>query len=319
MERDVSTDNIASVMNPGTTGHSTRMMDGQKFCLKWDGFQGSVTSLFDQLRLDGELVDITLCCEGQRVRAHRMMLSACSPYFRELLKDNPCQQMVIFLKDTSAADLRAIIEFMYKGSVNVAQSQLASFIKTAEMLQVQGLSGNDDKVPLQEPIKVEKVDLTLDDDGDAEEAATAEGAALEAALGRVADFEGFEAGSDQSSDALLLSAERLGGSAGGVAGPSQRCSEDGGSQGAVHRCDVCGNVYKYRDSLRHHRKKHLGLTTCPLCGKVCSIVADLRRHLELSHDLTGDQVRRIVPTKSKERPTPAASGQPPPLGEADGW
>ncbi|XP_043225119.1 broad-complex core protein isoforms 1/2/3/4/5-like isoform X3 [Amphibalanus amphitrite] len=122
-------------------------MDSQKFCLKWDGFQGSVTSVFDQLRSGGELLDVTLCCEGQRVRAHRMMLSACSPYFRELLKSISCQQMVIFLKDTTAADLSAIVEFIYKGSVNVSQSQLASFIKTAEMLQIRGLSGEEDKPP----------------------------------------------------------------------------------------------------------------------------------------------------------------------------
>ena len=63
-----------------------------------------------------------------------------------LPQNNPCQQMVFFLKDTSASDLAAIIEFMYKGSVNVAQTQLASFIKTAEMLQIRGLSGDDDKV-----------------------------------------------------------------------------------------------------------------------------------------------------------------------------
>ena len=61
-------------------------MDGQKFCLKWDGFQSSVTSLFDSLRQVEELVDVTLCCEGHQVHAHRMMLSACSPYFRDLLK-----------------------------------------------------------------------------------------------------------------------------------------------------------------------------------------------------------------------------------------
>ena len=61
-------------------------MDGQQFCLKWDGFQGSVTSVFDHLRQDSELVDVTLCCEGRQVQAHRMMLSACSPYFRELFK-----------------------------------------------------------------------------------------------------------------------------------------------------------------------------------------------------------------------------------------
>ena len=61
-------------------------MEPQKFCLRWEGFQDSVTSVLDQLRSVGELLDVTLCCEGQRVRAHRMMLSACSPYFRDLLK-----------------------------------------------------------------------------------------------------------------------------------------------------------------------------------------------------------------------------------------
>ncbi|KAF0312964.1 Longitudinals lacking protein-like [Amphibalanus amphitrite] len=73
-----------------------------------------------------------------------MMLSACSPYFRDLLKENPCQHPVFFLKDTSYPDLAAVVEFVYKGEVNVLQSQLGSFLKTAEMLQVKGLSGDDD-------------------------------------------------------------------------------------------------------------------------------------------------------------------------------
>ncbi|XP_037094054.1 zinc finger and BTB domain-containing protein 49-like [Pollicipes pollicipes] len=147
-----------------------------------------------------------------------------------------------------------------------------------------------------EPIKVEKVDLTLDDDGDAEEAATAEGAALEAALGRVADFEGFEAGSDQSSDALLLSAERLGGSAGGVAGPSQRCSEDGGSQGGMS-CKICGKWYGHEKSLSLHMKVHEGLTVCVVCGKVSSKVADLRKHLKMVHKLPQEDIDQIVPKR----------------------
>ena len=63
-----------------------KMAASQKFCLKWNNFQNSVTSVFENLRQDEELVDITLCCEGQKIKAHRMMLSACSPYFRDLLK-----------------------------------------------------------------------------------------------------------------------------------------------------------------------------------------------------------------------------------------
>ncbi|XP_043227967.1 broad-complex core protein isoforms 1/2/3/4/5-like isoform X8 [Amphibalanus amphitrite] len=122
-------------------------MDSQKFCLKWNNYQNSVTSVFDNLRQDEELVDITLCCEGHKIKAHRMMLSACSPYFRDLLKENPCQHPVFFLKDTSYPDLAAVVEFVYKGEVNVAQSQLGSFLKTAEMLQVRGLTGDEDEEP----------------------------------------------------------------------------------------------------------------------------------------------------------------------------
>ncbi|XP_037094580.1 zinc finger protein 181-like [Pollicipes pollicipes] len=66
-------------------------------------------------------------------------------------------------------------------------------------------------------------------------------------------------------------------------------------------CNVCGKIYKHRESLNHHKKKHEGLTTCYMCGKVCCIVAELRRHLELVHGLTQEEVRRIVPTKPKER------------------
>ena len=62
------------------------------------------------------------------------------------MQDIPCQYVAVFLKDTSAADLRAIVEFVYRGSVNVSQSRLASFIKTAESLQIRGLCGDEDKV-----------------------------------------------------------------------------------------------------------------------------------------------------------------------------
>ena len=62
------------------------MDEGQNFCLQWNSYQSSVTSLFNDLRRDGELVDVTLCAQGQQIRVHKMMLSACSPYFRDVLK-----------------------------------------------------------------------------------------------------------------------------------------------------------------------------------------------------------------------------------------
>ena len=61
-------------------------------------------------------------------------------------QENPCQHPVFLLRDVSFSDLWSVIEFVYKGEVNVRQADLASFLKTAEMLQLRGLTEGDAKV-----------------------------------------------------------------------------------------------------------------------------------------------------------------------------
>ncbi|XP_033347567.1 broad-complex core protein isoforms 1/2/3/4/5-like [Bombus vosnesenskii] len=69
-----------------------------------------------------------------------MLLSACSTYFRDLFKENPCQHPVIISRDVKFDDLVALVDFMYHGEVNVVREQLSSFLTTAELLAVQGLA-----------------------------------------------------------------------------------------------------------------------------------------------------------------------------------
>ena len=64
------------------------------------------------------------------------------------------------MKDTAYADIAAVIEFVYKGEVNVLQSQLASFLKTAEMLQVKGLSGDEDEEQVGYQTRLDVLSLT---------------------------------------------------------------------------------------------------------------------------------------------------------------
>ncbi|KAK7868312.1 hypothetical protein R5R35_013896 [Gryllus longicercus] len=116
------------------------MADTQHFCLRWNNYQSSITSAFENLRDDEDFVDVTLACEGRSLKAHRVVLSACSPYFRELLKSTPCKHPVIVLQDVAFADLHALVEFIYHGEVNVHQRNLTSFLKTAEVLRVSGLT-----------------------------------------------------------------------------------------------------------------------------------------------------------------------------------
>ncbi|CAH0555266.1 unnamed protein product [Brassicogethes aeneus] len=116
------------------------VVDDQQFCLRWNNFQANITSQFETLRDDEDFTDVTIACEGQRLQAHKVVLSACSPFFKELFKTNPCSHPIIFMRDVEAHHIVALMEFMYAGEVNVAQAHLSAFLKTAESLKIRGLT-----------------------------------------------------------------------------------------------------------------------------------------------------------------------------------
>jgi BTB/POZ domain len=68
------------------------------------------------------------------------VLFSCSPYFKDLLKDNHSQHPIFFFHDISYDILKAIIEYMYLGEVHITNENLKDFIRVAEALQIRGLS-----------------------------------------------------------------------------------------------------------------------------------------------------------------------------------
>lgn len=85
-------------------------------------------------------VDVTLAVEGLLLRAHKLVLSACSPYFQAVFASHPAKHPIIILKDVRYSDLRALLDFMYKGEVAVDQDRLPSFLRLAESLKIRGLA-----------------------------------------------------------------------------------------------------------------------------------------------------------------------------------
>ncbi|XP_021932151.1 modifier of mdg4-like isoform X3 [Zootermopsis nevadensis] len=114
--------------------------ESEQFSLRWNNFHSNLASGFHALLQGEDLVDVTLAAGGQFVQAHKIVLSVCSPYFKDLFKVNPCKHPIVILKDVCHKDLVAILQFMYRGEVNVRQEELGTFIKTAEMLQIKGLT-----------------------------------------------------------------------------------------------------------------------------------------------------------------------------------
>ncbi|KAJ4433475.1 hypothetical protein ANN_15778 [Periplaneta americana] len=116
------------------------------YSLRWNNHQNHILNAFDTLLQSETLVDVTLVCEETSVRAHKVVLSACSPYFQRIFSENPCKHPVIVLKDLRGWEVQAIVDFMYKGEISVVQEQLSSLIKAAESLQVRGLAHTEQQV-----------------------------------------------------------------------------------------------------------------------------------------------------------------------------
>jgi len=118
------------------------MGSSEKFCLRWNDFEANISGAFRELREDKDFFDVTLACDDDQIQAHKVILSACSPFFRTILKRNRHEHPLLFLKGVRYVDLVSVLNFMYHGEVNVAQEELNSFLAVAEDLKVKGLTQN---------------------------------------------------------------------------------------------------------------------------------------------------------------------------------
>jgi len=116
--------------------------ESDKFCLRWNDFETNISSAFRELRDQKDFFDLTLACEDEEIQVHKVILAACSPFFRNILRRHPHQHPLLYLKGVKYSDLQSVLNFMYHGEVNVAQEDLNSFLALAADLKIKGLTEN---------------------------------------------------------------------------------------------------------------------------------------------------------------------------------
>lgn len=124
------------------------MGSSEKFCLRWNDFEANVSRSFAGIRDHNQFFDCTLTTDddeaySDNLRAHKVILSACSEFFRNILTKESMSahpNPLIYLRGISAQDMKYILDFMYHGEVNVAQEELDKFLEVAETLKIKGLT-----------------------------------------------------------------------------------------------------------------------------------------------------------------------------------
>jgi len=109
--------------------------------IRWKDFGENTSSVFRKVRKDNHFCDVTLVCSGnQQIKAHKVVISSCSPFFDQILKSNPHPHPLIYLKDVGYAILHQILDFMYCGEVTIEKEKVKPFLAAAEGLAVNGLA-----------------------------------------------------------------------------------------------------------------------------------------------------------------------------------
>ena len=112
----------------------------EKFCLKWNGFQSNVSDSFSLLRNEDYLHDVTIVTDDhEQVAAHKLVLSACSEYFKNIFKKSKHSHPLLCLEGVSSKDVRNMMDYIYNGELQIFQDDLDQFLKVAQRLKIEGL------------------------------------------------------------------------------------------------------------------------------------------------------------------------------------
>ena len=137
----------------------------EKFSLKWNDFQSNVSRTFSLLRSEEEFFDVSLVSDDQKMMsAHKLVLSASSPYFKHILTHNKHSHPLLCLDGVSSGELQFVLDYIYQGEVQIYQEQLDRFLEVAQRLKLEGLTGKEEDLEKFENDTLKETVIRVDDD-----------------------------------------------------------------------------------------------------------------------------------------------------------
>ena len=246
----------------------------EAFSLKWEKFQSNVSKSFGLLRNEDYLHDVTLVGDDhQQVSAHKLVLSACSEYFRDIFKNNnkPNVHPLLCLNGVSSEDINNVMDYIYNGEVQMYQASLQRFLDVAQRLKLGGIMDVENQEEDEDPQEVvPKMEL--------EE--TEEVAASKKVRKR-------KASSPKNAKKAPVSSEELNEGDDSTTDFHQKeVKREILSVESKFQCGQCDKVFSHNSTVHQHiRSVHEGVKYgCNQCDHQFSKQTSLARHVRKVHD-----------------------------------
>ena len=111
----------------------------EKFNLSWNDFKDSVSGSFKILRDEKDFFDVTLVTDDEiSIEAHKVVLSASSPFFKNMLRKSQKSHPLVYLSGVHSRDLQFVMDYVYQGQIQIYQDHLDSFMDCAKKLKISG-------------------------------------------------------------------------------------------------------------------------------------------------------------------------------------
>ena len=118
------------------------MQHQEKYTFTWHNYSDHLKNTLKEMMTSSEFADVTLITDDkQQIRAHRNILSACSPVFKNILQlDSSNANPVIYLRGIQSSDMESIMQFIYQGEARFYEEGMSEFLKVSKNLEIMGLS-----------------------------------------------------------------------------------------------------------------------------------------------------------------------------------
>ena len=118
------------------------MQHQEKYTLHWHSYTEHLREALSELMLSSEFADVTLVTDDkQQIRAHRNILSAASPVFKNILQlDRKNVNPVIYLRGIKHSEMESIMQFIYLGEARFYEERMSEFIAVFKNLEIKDLS-----------------------------------------------------------------------------------------------------------------------------------------------------------------------------------